>query len=59
MGYCEAAADRFELIADPYNNKRICYKNKYDFFERLDLIRIMEDTRFLFIKDNIVYFERC
>lgn len=58
MEYCKAAANRFELINDPYNNKRICFKCKYNFFERLDLTRIIEDSRFLFIKDNVVYFER-
>ena len=43
MKYCEAASDLFILIDDPYDNGRICYKNKYNFFERKDLMRIIEE----------------
>ena len=56
MGYCQAASDRFVLIDDPYGNGRICYKNKYDIWERLDLCQIVRDPKFLFIVSNVVYF---
>lgn len=56
MNYCQAASDRFVLIDDPHGCNRICYRNKYDLFERLDLQRIMKDPKFLFIANNIVYF---
>lgn len=57
MNYCIAAADRFEAIADPYNNGRICYKSRNNFFERLDMTRILEDLNFLFIHNDVVYFK--
>ena len=58
MNYCEAACDKFTLIDDPYNNGRICYRANSHFLERLDLKRILEDPKFLFIYDNVVYFDK-
>ena len=57
MNYCMAASDRFERIADPYKQGRICFRNRHEFFERYDLQRILEDENLLFIHDNIVYFK--
>lgn len=57
MKYLIAASDRFQACPDPFNSNRICFKSNQDFFERLDLTKILEDPNFLFIKDSIVYFK--
>jgi hypothetical protein len=56
MKHLEAAVDRFDSIPDPYNCGRKCFKSKNNFFERYELSRIIEDSKFMFIADGIVYF---
>lgn len=55
MNYCIAACDRFEAVADPYNNGRNCFKFKM--LERQDINGIMKDPNFLFIHENTIYFK--
>jgi hypothetical protein len=57
MEHCIAACDRFEVCTDPYNNGRTCFKVTHGLLERSNMIAILKDEKFLFIKDMIVYFK--
>jgi hypothetical protein len=57
MRYLQAACDRFHPIPDPQGSNRTCYISNCNLFESYDLKRIMEDPKFLFIHNNIVYFK--
>jgi len=56
MGHCIAAADRFTPIPDPYGKGRNCFEITHTLLERSNMVEIIKDSAFLFIYNNVVYF---
>lgn len=46
--------NKYKLIADPYNHGRICFE--VSLAEKTLLSHLLDDPKFLFYADNIVYF---
>jgi len=60
MKYLEAQPDYYERISDPFIEgitARICFKSRNNYFSAKALKSILEDKTFLFIHDNVAYFQ--
>ncbi len=55
-----AQPDRYERIDDPFKTgiyARICFISKSKYIDKQDLTYVVADKTFLFIHDNIMYFQ--
>lgn len=46
----------YEQISDPYGHNRICFKATH--ISREDMVALIADEKFMFIANNIVYFDK-